>query len=200
MQDEQDSSPATGVPFDLPDGIADDLREFATLPGAAREAFWQVLEPHLVRHLDDRAEAAAVRFAREYGIEQPALAPSVRALRYLCMQGAAVAVQPPRFTAALAGLGLPEHAATEIARLYAQAYAYARPRVIARTLGEHGDVVVGIDWRVDDIRASSHGRTDDLTVVMLTFRAQRGDTARRYTLQFMPEQIAELKAILDRFQ
>lgn len=199
MRDGQAPTEEARPPFDLPSGIAEDLTAFAALPGPVQLSFWEVLEPHLGRELDDRAEATAARFARTHGLDQEALAPCLRALRFLCLQGAALVVVPERFSAALATMGLPSEALDVISALYEHAFPLLRSRIVARTLGEHGDVVVGVDWRVDDIRVSNHGRTDDLAIVILTFRTQQGEQAKRYTLQFMPEQIAELRGILERF-
>jgi hypothetical protein len=199
MSDAPTPAQDAGPPFELPSGMSEDLQAFSELPGPVKLSFWEVLEPHLTPNLDDRVEAVAARFARAHGLEQSALGPSIRAMRFLCMQGAALAVPPPRFSAAIATIGLPSDTNDVISALYEHAYSTLRSRIIARTLGDHGDVVVGIDWRVDDVRISSHGRTDDLALVIFTFRTQRGDQPRRYTLQFMPEQIGELRAILDRF-
>jgi len=71
--------------------------------------------------------------------------------------------------------------------------------IIQESLADHGKVLVGIDWREDNVTASDRGAKLNTTVVLLTLRYRENNRVERITLQLTPEAMKELKLFCDRF-
>ena len=74
-----------------------------------------------------------------------------------------------------------------------------RNRLTEITLADHGKLLTGLDWRVDNVTASDRGTQLNATVVYLTLHYREGDNQDRVSLQLTPEYIKHLKAFTDRF-
>lgn len=181
-----------------PERVAVDLRTLASLPEAVLAALRDALEPALASHMDDRAEAALAKFCRTHGVTEAELAPGLLALRLVLLRAlerdlpAAGLVNP-------LGRVFDDVAIVErLVALYADLRVARARTALVRALGEHGKTVMGIDWRLDTVRACQHGGNIDENLVLLTFRYQRGQAPGRVTLQLMPDMVAELRDICDK--
>ncbi len=67
------------------------------------------------------------------------------------------------------------------------------------TLADHGKVLTGLSWRVDNVTSSDRGADLASPVVFLTLRYQEGKDSDSVTLQLTPESLQELKAFMERF-
>ena len=76
-----------------PAGLAQDLRQLATLDEAALEAFWGLLELNLAHSVDDRVGLAARQFCADHDVQESALVAMVRGARLL-IRTAALADTP----------------------------------------------------------------------------------------------------------
>ncbi len=169
-----------------------DLQRIEALPAAAQDALWEVVEPNLAKKLDDRVEVTVTRFCRTHQVSPDDLAPCIRALRFLLCHGAHLALPPERFAEDLARRAAPALVDRVIAPLYARAFSQLRRRLVVTSLAEHGKLVMGVDWRLDTVRASQDGQRIDAEVAQVTFRYQEGAESRRVTLQLLPEMVEDL--------
>lgn len=180
-----------------PERLVADLATLSQLPEAALVAYVEILEPHLGRTIDDRAEAAVTKFCRTHGVTDDQLLPGIRACRQLLFHGLEANVPPQAMVEHLGRLIDDVAIIERLVAAYHEVRNKRRQTALVRSLGEHGKTVMGIDWRLDTIRASQHGGHIDAPLVFLTFRYQRGDAPGRVTLQLMPDMVDELRAICD---
>jgi hypothetical protein len=179
---------------EAPDGLAADLNGLGELSQAARDDYWLILEPSLAEVLDDRADAAAAKFCRERNVTRDELAPSVKACRFLFRSAAALGLAPADVARDLRELGVGEElAAGVLMPCYEKAFALLRQRILAEAVARHGHLVVGFDWRVDNIRTSRKGRSLNASVALLTLDYRDGETKRSITLQLLPDMLEQLR-------
>ena len=60
--------------------------------------------------------------------------------------------------------------------------------------------LIGLDWRVDRVSASSRAARLDTDVIYLTLRYREGDSVDRVTLQLSTKGVRDLRAFLQRFE
>jgi hypothetical protein len=181
-----------------PPELADDLRLVAAFPPAAQSALWSILGPCLTDPIPSRLGEKIDELATAHGIDGDALARAVRGCRAL-VRGAALHDLPPEAIAedarALAGPDAP--AAELLLRGYDAAKAQIRAVAVRAALGEHGRVLEGIDWRLDQVVASSAGGRLRFPVVVLTLHCRDRGGEEHFTLQATPERLHELRALCD---
>ncbi|MEZ4649290.1 MAG: COMM domain-containing protein [Candidatus Eisenbacteria bacterium] len=74
-----------------------------------------------------------------------------------------------------------------------------RETLLRQTLTDHGNVLVSLDWRVDQVSASNRGSNLEAPVVFLTLKYLNGDEQRRLSLQVTPEGLQDLRRFLAQF-
>jgi hypothetical protein len=181
-----------------PPGLADDLRLVSGFPPAAQAALWSVLGPCLTEPIPRAMNRRLDDFARVYGIDAGALARGLRGCRVL-VRAAAFLDLPAALVVedamALAGDDAP------VAAILLQGYdaAKAQIRVVAMrsALAEHGRVLEGVDWRVEQVLASSAGGRLRFPVTVITLRCRVDGRQERITVQASPEQLRELQILCD---
>lgn len=183
---------------ELPGEMAMRLRWISTLPTEARPGLAAALAPSLTSTPDDEAAETITRFCEQHSIGEPDLRALSRATRALIRRAVDRKVTPDAFVDLLTHAFEDEELIEWLARTYAVYSPALRNETLARTLGEHGETAIGVDWRVDTVRASQHGENIDTAVVFLTFRTVKGNEERRITLQLMPDMLAELHRVCER--
>jgi len=74
-----------------------------------------------------------------------------------------------------------------------------RKQIIIESLADHGNLITGLDWRIDDVSVSDRGISLDTRVVFLTLRYREGSRNERITFQLTPEAMKELRQFCNRF-
>lgn len=174
-------------------------RQVLHLPEAARSGFWDLLTAAVLEPLDPSAGERIAAFATESGVQRDELLQALQICDLLLGGGATHDLAPEDLRgdlAVLSGGPMPLH--DELARRYASVRPTLRARLVEAALADHGKVLIGIDWRVDNVTASGRGHIA-ATVVLMTLRYREGDEVGRVTLQMTPESIGALKAFADRF-
>jgi hypothetical protein len=185
-----------GVP---PPGLGGDLRAIERLPQRVRGDFWEILEPNLGAHLDERAAAAVSAFCEARRITLGDVAAPVKACRYLLRRVARLGLAVDDLRAdvrALCGEGTPIE--DLLAGWYERALPLLRRELVVGALSEHGNLALGVDWRLDTIRMSQDGVALETPVVLMTFRYREGERRRRITLQLLPDVLEDLRAICNK--
>lgn len=157
---------------------------------------WSVLGPCLTEPIPRSMARALDDFAARHGIEGDGLARAVRACRAL-VRNAALLDLPAEALAEDAKKLSPEDA--EIGTLLLAGYAAAKAQIrevaIREALGDHGRVLEGFEWRLDQVVASSAGGRLAFPLVVLTLRCRDRGREERITLQATPERLRELQAL-----
>jgi hypothetical protein len=199
------SSPLDDAPSMLPDRplytlggrpappeIARDLALLLELSPPAKARLWEALGPCLVEPLPDTVEARLDAFCQAHGARAEILAPALKACRFLVRQASARDLPQGRFAEDLANL----HPSPEIADIllagYEAAKAQVRRELLRGALLDHGNVLVGVDWRIDQVVTSSRGGLLHAPVGVLTLRYRAGGKEERLSVQIVPEALREL--------
>jgi hypothetical protein len=157
-----------------PHAVVEGWKQFLGFPEKAINNFWSILRPALMQ-------------------------PTNRC-DFLMRQAAALDMDAAPFRQDLATLSEGnEQGAEVIFSQYEGAKAGLRKVIIQESLADHGNVLVGVEWRVDNVTASDRGTKLDTTVVLLTLRYRDANRTERITLQLTPEAMKELKLFCDRF-
>jgi hypothetical protein len=180
-----------------PPDLASDLRALERLPPAARVALWSVLGPSLPEPLAPEVEGMLDAFCRTHRLKRDDLARPLKACRFLLREAASANVPHGTFVEDLRALCGTDAA---IEQLFAAGYDAAckvvRQEVLQGTLADHGKLLLGVDWRLDSVLASSRGSKMRVPVALLTLRYREGDQTRRITLQVLPETLRQLTQTL----
>ena len=90
---------------------------------------------------------------------------------------------------------------TELAEGLDSWYRAARPllrqEIVASTIAEHGNLALGLDWRVDMITRSHRGTRVNTPVAVFTFRYADGKSEKRFTLQLLPDVLDVVRKACD---
>ena len=187
-----------GRPAPVP--VVEGWRQFLQLPEQARKGFWGVLFPALLEPANPANKQRIEAFSREHGLEEVAVVSAMRGCDFLLRQASALDMDTASFRQDLAALSEGDEQGAEfILSQYDGAKADLRKVIIQESLADHGKVLVGIDWRVDNVTASDRGAKLNTTVLLLTLRYRENNRVERITLQLTPEAIRELKLFSDRF-
>lgn len=174
--------------------------QFLLLPDEVRDDFQAILERALLEpsELDPRL---LDHYCQQNNLQPEAFGAALASCEYFLRQATAldldVATLRQDFLA-LSG----DHAPR--AELLLSRYDFLRSALrrvnLVETLADHGKVLVGLDWRMDQVTNSDRGVRMDTAVVFLTLRYREGDRIDRVTLQLTPESLQEIKQFADRFQ
>lgn len=184
-----------------PDAVVAGLRMLLGLPRGAQTHLFHLIrigieEPETPEHRQ-LLEGYAMRFEAN-----PAqLTGAVRACQYLLRQAAARRVEQTDFLEELARLCGENRAALELlGPHYLRVRNQLRIQLLEDTLADHGNVLVGFDWRIDQLGISNHGELENVPVVFLNLTYRQGEETKKLPLQLSPSAVASLKAFWERFE
>ena len=187
-----------GSPAPVP--VVKGWRQFLRFPEQARKGFWGVLFPALLEPANPSNKQRIESFSREYGLEEEAVVSAMRGCDFLLRQASALDMDAAPFRQDLAALSEGDEQGAEVMlSQYDGAKADLRKVIIQESLADHGKVLVGLDWRVDNVTGSDRGTKLNTTVVFLTLRYRDGKRTERITFQLTPDAVKELKLFCDRF-
>jgi hypothetical protein len=187
-----------GKPAPIP--VVEGWRQFLRFPEQAREVFWSLLAPAIREPANPSNKQWIESFSREHGLSDKEVVSAMRSCDFLLRQASALDMDAAAFQQDLAALSEEDQQGAEvILSQYNRAKADLRKVIIKESLADHGKVLMGIDWRVDNISASDRGAQLNTTVVFLTLRYRDGSRKDRITFQLTPETVKELKLFCDRF-
>ena len=184
----------------VPEAVVEGWKQFLGFPEKAINNFWSILRPALMQTANPNNRQRIESFCGDYGLKETDVVAALRSCDFLMRQAAALDMDAAPFRQDLATLSEgDEQGAEVIFSQYEGAKAGLRKVIIQESLADHGNVLVGIDWRVDNVTASDRGTKLDTTVVLLTLRYRDANRTERITLQLTPEGMKELKLFCDRF-
>lgn len=184
-----------------PPEMAEDLRRLAALPEPAQRRLWEALGPSLPDPIPAGIEQRLTDFCRRFELDDGHLARALKACRHLVRAASAADLDRARFAddiACLAGESDAPRIQSILLAGYDAARTLLRAELAAKTLAVHDDLVKSIDYRVEQIVASSHGENLNLRVLALSFQLERGGRDERVTVHLAPEQIEQLLRACER--
>jgi len=184
----------------VPHAVVEGWKKFLGFPEKAINNFWSILRPVLMQPTNPNNSQRIESFSGDYGLKEKDVVAALRSCDFLLRQAAALDMDAALFRQDLATLSEgDEQGAEVILSQYQGAKAELRKVIIQESLADHGNVLVGIDWRVDNVTASDRGTNLNTMVVLLTLRYRDANRTERITLQLTPEGMKELKLFCDRF-
>jgi hypothetical protein len=183
-----------------PSFVVDGWTRFIRFPEKARNGFLSLLAPAMMEPADPENRKRVGTFCTGHGLAEEAVVAAMRCCDFLLRQASMLDLDADAFQQDLADLsGGDTQAAGPVLANYNAAKADLRLQILRETLADHGKVLVGLDWRVDNVTASDRGVQLNSDVVFLTLRYREGNTVERITLQLTPEAVKELKLFCERF-
>jgi hypothetical protein len=181
-----------------PPDLGADLLRLLAMPTEAQARLWQALGPCLGDTLTAETEKVLDTFCATHGAAEDDVARVVKASRFLVQSAAKLDVPADRLRADLEALCPDAPRVSQVILAgYDKAKAQIRKRLTAAALLGHGSLLVGAEWRVDTVEASSQGARLGTRVALLTLQIREGDETRRTTIQVLPDMAAELRRFCD---
>lgn len=185
-----------------PAGLAEDLACLTRLSRSAQAAFWRVLGPSLEDPVPTSIEHVLEGFAREHDIARAELARPVRAFRFLIREAARRNVQPNTFLADLDRVTQADPIIRRIAEVgYDRARAHLRAQFASRAIRSQGDALVGVDWRLDRVLASTEAEPIDVDLALLAFHLESSEGVKK-TVHFQADldRVRGLRALCEAIE
>ncbi|MEM7235427.1 MAG: hypothetical protein AAF517_24860 [Planctomycetota bacterium] len=200
-----DNSPATpklnacqGEP--APELMVEGWKCYVALPAEGKGPFWNLAAPTLLDLDAQRTPELIQGFCSRFETNPDDVTTAVRGCTLFLGRASALDITAQQFQAdldALSGGSLDD--VGPILEQYEATKRDIREAMIRGSLSDHGKVLTGVDWRVDQMTASDRGTRFDTNVVFLTLRYQDGDKNEKITLQLTSEGLSQLKSFSDRF-
>jgi hypothetical protein len=169
-------------------------KQLQQLPLKALANLWEVLMPVVAGAPGDVVQQQAEAFCKVYGAQEPHLQAVLRVGHFLITRAAAANLDAARFSADLRSLAGEDATGVDIlAQGYDRAKELARNQILEATLFDHGQVLTGLDWRLDNIMASDRGMDLGMPVVVLTFRHRQRDETKQTSLYVLPHLVSQLR-------
>lgn len=184
------------APFD----IKFDLKELLLCAGAAGEAFWALLTPGLAEQPPPSLAAAMEKLCHDYQLTPDRVSRAMRVCRLLFREAARRNVGPALMAQDLQTVAPRDAEALQRALLprYEQLAPALRREVLYGALTDHGALLTGVTWRVDEMKLSQRGSDLQSAVALLTLTYVEGNQEKRVTLQALPDMIAQLRAMCEQ--
>ena len=180
--------------------VVDGWNRYCRFPVEAREPFLDLLRPVILDPANPAILGAVRDLATNQGLREEDVSAALQAGSILYTQVGALDLASEDLKSDLEALSRGEaEAATAFLSRFDATKQEVRNAIIQGTLRDHGKVLVGLDWRVDEIKASDRGAPLEVSVVLLTLRYQDGDEPGRITLQLTPDAMKQLGAFAARF-
>lgn len=184
-----------------PEALEQGWQALEGLPkGDATTAFWDLFGAFLSEPGHPSHDALFQTYVDMHGVDAQNVLTAMDACNQLLNHSVALDLPDALFQEDVETLAGGKTAqGVELIRRYAGARPVLRQRVIEETLSDHGNVLVGLDWRLDRVEASDRGNQLNASVVFLTLNYRDRDEVKRITLQLVPESLQLLKSFIDRF-
>lgn len=202
MSDPRPSSPWHCFPEEgPPDGVIAGVRMLLGLPRGAQSNLWHLIRVGLEEPETPEHRQLVENYAMRFEANPAQLLGAVRACQFLVRQAAARKVELADFLTDVQTLSGTDRSAVELlAPHYQRVRNLLRLQMLENTLADHGNVLVGFDWRIDNVGVSNHGELDSVPVVFLNLVYRHGDETKKLPMQLSPSAIASLKLFLERFE
>lgn len=184
-----------------PVAVVDGWDFFLALPATARADYLALFDHGIRQPLDPGYEHALRQVCQAHGLDEAKTLASLQACEYLMRQASGLNIDRNAFRQDLGALsGNDFTAAGEILTRFDTLRPEFRRSIFLESLADHGKVLVGLDWRVDNLVNSDRGSQLHASVVFLTLRYRDGDKTDRISLQLTPEALQELRRFTERFR
>lgn len=182
-----------------PAELAPALRVVEELAPTMGEKFGEVLGATLEMLPEDQVDNRIIRLCRKLEIDPEKAAPAIKSTRWLIRNAASVNASPEELTQDLqAVLGPDTSVCDMVLPLYEKALPAIRMEIVQGALRSHGNLLTGLEWRIDTIGASNLGKDLSFPVAMLTMHYLDRQQIGSFTVQMTPDMVAQLRELCDQ--
>jgi hypothetical protein len=175
-------------------------RHVVGLPESVRQEFWALLDRAVMAPDDPSHQERLDNFCQAHESDPASVLQALQACDFLLSSASALNLEPEVLKQDLIALSEGNTPLVdEFQKYFLATKQMLRSRLTDMTLADHGKLLTGLDWRVDNVTASDRGTQLNATVVYLTLHYREGDDHDRVSLQLTPESIKHLKTFTDRF-
>ena len=183
-----------------PPAVTGGWRQLARFPAEARGDFRILLQSALAEPDNTANEPALRQFCAKYRVDEVEAVEALGSCSLLFRQAGVLNLDRTAFRQDLLALSGGDPGLGDfILERFEEVKAALRRQIVLDSLMDHGKVITGLDWRVDEVSASDRGVDLNAKVVFLTLRYRDGDRRERITFQLVPEAVQELKNFCSRF-
>jgi hypothetical protein len=183
-----------------PAAVEEGWRQMGRFAVEARGDFRALLQSALVEPGNAANEKALGRFCAKYRIEESDAIEALGSCSLLFRQVGVLDLDRAAFRQDLVSLSEGDSGLADfMLEHFEEVKSALRRQIVVDSLTDHGKVITGIDWRVDEVSASDRGAGLNTKVVFLTLRYRDGERRERITFQLVPEAVRELKNFCSRF-
>ena len=178
-----------------PEDLRADLARILALPDVARVRFWEALGPSLLEPLPPELERRLDVFCAEHRVEPGDLSRAIKACRSLVRGAARHGVDLRGLVADLEALSVEGAIIDLLAAGFERAVMSLRREAARRAIAGHGNVLMGVDWRIDKILDTKEARGLGVEVAVVTLRYRDATGDKTVTLHALPDMLDELRRI-----
>lgn len=185
---------------EAPEAIVRGWKIYLVLPAELQARVWDVVIPGIFEPESALSRARAEAFVEEEAIPIEHASSVLQAAGFLLTQASAndMSLEALRQDLFLLADGTAPGSEILLGK-YELVKSDLRNALLQRTLADHGQVLVSLDWRVDQVSASNRGTHLDTTVIFLTLGYLTGDQRKRLSLQVTQEGLKDLRRFLAQF-
>ncbi len=184
-----------------PPAVVMGWRNLAGFSETAQAAFWEFLGQTVVEPDAPGHQELLESFCGAHGIDATSALGALGACDFLLGNATALNLAPDALQQDLIALSAGQTPLVdEFLARYQSVKPLLRSRLLEVALADHGKILTGLDWRVDNVTASDRGAQLNSTVVYLTMRYRDGDKQDRVTFQLTSEALKLLRSFTNRFE
>ena len=180
-----------------PDELSPSLNKFIELEAPIREAFGQLVTAVLGQAPDDKVDESITAICSNNNLDVNVAGTAIKSTRYFLRQAAALNVNSEQLTEDLKALECAQEYIDTVVEVYEATLNDLRMEIAQSTIVAHGNVLTGVEWRVDTLGASNRGRGINIPVAMITLHFRNGDEESRLTLQALPDAVNTLREVCE---
>jgi hypothetical protein len=183
-----------------PEGVVHGWKQLLALRTSAQQAFLELLTASVVEPDEAALEGALAAYCESYDLEPGPVLHALKACQFLLQRSAALDLDSQHFIDDLQKLSADDASGL---RLLSSRYLPLKQRVrehlLELSLADHGNVLLGLDWRLDQVGSTDRAVNLNAPVVFLSLRLRDGDSTERVTVQLTSRSIEMLRQFIQRF-
>lgn len=185
--------------------LLEDWTIYQEMPAASRAAVLGILQGIYNLGLGRELAEQIAALAHRIGLEPSRVQSVTSTCRFLMGQAVRVGLSPVEFRKDLEQLNPGSNSGVEELAVHYESYGLMRRQeAIHTSLLTHGNILTGVDWRIDTIHASNHASKIDSPVIHLTLSYAHGTEERSradsLSLLIPVADLQNLRATLDRIE
>ena len=184
-----------------PPEIVEGWKAMQGLAETAIRSIWDLITPMLIEPNQAEHQQRIQQFAQAHAADPLDVLAAVSSAGLLVEGARAHNLPPETFQEDVRHLsgGKLDAAARHVGEGYPKALAQVRQHAYQKTLALHGNLLVGLDWRIDRVESSSAAGKLAESVMFMTLSYLENEQPRRLTLQVTPEVMGHLRTFVEQF-